>query len=238
MVRVLLMGAPIGATPCIRAFLPNKQFHNGMKMDKFRRHLLVLAPFFVAGGVSAGDAYEVVGSSLKVGSSKICLLDREPRYAVESFDKSAVMLSETSYVDKHQLDHCRAEEGIHVLSIPSGVGVLSDINVSKGIYVALDFVSTQPFTYLATVARVGTSRNLVSVKGAYVVGRKINELKKTAFGGSGDAGVAIISPDGRYVAPTGQMDCSQESYPGVWDVKNNRRVVTTDDTCVALFKQK
>ncbi|UXU91937.1 hypothetical protein [Burkholderia sp. S-53] len=208
-----------------------------MKMDKFRRHLLVLASSFIAGSVYAGDAYEVVGASLKVGSSKICSLDREPRYAVESFDKSAVMLSETSYVDKHQLDHCRAGEGVHVLSIPSGVGVLSDINVSKGIYVALDFVNAQPFTYLATVARVGTSRNLVSVKGAYVVGRKISELKKTAFGG-GDAGAAIISPDGRYVAPTGRMDCSQESYPGVWDIENNRRVVTTDDACVALFKQK
>lgn len=204
-------------------------------MDKFRRYLLVLASFFIAGGVSAGDTYEVVGSSLKVGGSKICSLDREPRYAVESFDKSAVMLSETNYVDKHQLDHCRVGEEVHVLSIPSGVGVLSDINVSKGIYVALDFVKTQTFAYLATVARVGTSRNLVSVKGAYVVGRKISELKEAAFGGSGDAGAAITSPDGRYVAPTGQMDCSQESYPGVWDVENNRQVVAADDTCVAFF---
>lgn len=242
MVCVLLMGrrlgTPISGDALHSCIFAEKQFHNGMKLDKFRRYLPVLASVFISGSVYAGDAYEVVGSSLKVGSSKNCSLDREPRYAVESFDKSAVMLSETSYVDRHQLDHCRSGEGIHVLSIPSGVGVLSDINVSKRIYVALDFVSTQPFTYLATVARVGTSRNLVSVKGAYVVGRKISELKKTAFGSSGDAGAAIISPDGRYVAPTGQMDCSQESYPGVWDIKNNRRVVTKDDACTEFFKQK
>ncbi|WP_157126872.1 hypothetical protein [Burkholderia metallica] len=206
-------------------------------MCEFRRSLSVLICFFVAGNVYADDAYEVVGYSLKIGDSKICSLDIQPRYAIESFDKSAVMLSEVTYVDKRQLDHCRVGEMVRVLSIPSGVGVLSDINVSKGIYVALDFVSVRPFLYLATVSRVGTSKNLVSVKGAYVVGRKIGELRKEAFNSSGDAGGSIISPDGRYVAPTGAMDCSQTSYPGVWDIKNNRRVVAEDVACAELFKK-
>ncbi|WP_126283219.1 hypothetical protein [Burkholderia stagnalis] len=198
--------------------------------------LLVPASIFLAESVYADETYEVVGFSLKMDDSRTCLRDKKPRYAVESFDKSAVMFSETNYVGKYQIDHCQIGQVVHVLSIPSGGGVLSDINLSKGIYVSLDFVGAQPFVYLATVARIGTSRNLVSVKGAYVAGRKISELKKTAFGGSGDAGTAIISLDGRYVAPTGQMDCSQESYPGVWGVQNNRRVVTSDDTCTALFK--
>ena len=205
-------------------------------MPRIGRSLFVVALIFVVGAACADDAYEVTGSSLKIDSSKICLLDKPPLYAVESFDKSAVIVSETGYVAKQELVDCRAGRAVHVLSIPSNVGVLSDINLSKGIYVALDFVSAQPFTYLATVARIGSSRNLVSVKGAYVAGRKLSELKKSAFGGSGDAGTAIISPDGRYVAPAGQMDCSQGAYPGVWDVQGNRRVVATDDACAALFK--
>jgi len=146
------------------------------------------------------------------------------------------MVSETGYVAKQELAHCQAGRAVHVLSIPSNVGVLSDINLSKGIYVALDFVSAQPFTYLATVARIGSSRNLVSVRGAYVAGRKLSELKKSAFGCSGEAGTAILSPTGRYVAPTGQIDCSQDAQPGVWDIPGNRRVVATDDACAALFK--
>jgi hypothetical protein len=198
--------------------------------------LPVLASAFVVGTSYADDTYEVAGSSLKIDSSRMCLLDKPPLYAVESFDKSAVMVSETGYVAKQELVNCQAGRAVHVLSIPMSVGVLSDINLSKGIYVALDFVSAQPFTYLATVAHIGTSRNLVSVNGAYVAGRKLSELRKSAFGGSGDAGTAIISPDGRYVAPTGQMDCSQDAYPGVWDVQGNRRVVATDDACAALFK--
>jgi len=146
------------------------------------------------------------------------------------------MVSETGYVAKQELSNCQTGRAIHVLSIPSNVGVLSDINLSKGIYVALDFVSAQPFAYLATVARIGMSRNLVSVKGAYVQGQKLSELRKAAFIGNGEAGTAIISPDGRYVAPTGQMDCSQDVYPGVWDIYRNRRVTASDDVCSALFK--
>jgi hypothetical protein len=166
----------------------------------------------------------------------MCLLDEPPLYAVKSFDKSAVMVSETGYIAKQELAHCQAARAMHVLLIPSNVGVLADINLSKGIYVALDFVSAQPFTYLATVARIGSSRNLVSVNGAYVAGQKLSELRNSAFGGSGEAGTAIISLNGRYVAPTGQMDCSQGAYPGVWDIQGNRRVVADDDTCAALFR--
>ncbi|WP_150123295.1 hypothetical protein [Burkholderia cenocepacia] len=183
------------------------------------------------------ESYEVVGSSVRVGESKVCILDRVPRYAIESFDKSAVMLSETDYVDRRELDRCRAGEVVHVLSISSRVGVLSDINISKGIYVALDFVGTRPFVYLATVAHVGSSKNLVSMRGSYVAGRKISELRGAAFNSGGEAGASIISHDGRYVSPNGEMDCSKTSYPGVWDIKNNRRIVTTNEACAMLFKQ-
>ncbi|MCA8243915.1 hypothetical protein [Burkholderia sp. AU32262] len=163
-------------------------------MYKFWRGLFALMLASTAIRVYAGGAYEVIGTSLKIGGSKICLLDKEARYAIESFDKSAVMLSETTYVDKRQLDQCQPGVAIHVLSIPTRVGVLSDINISKGIYVALDFVNVRPFLYLATVARVGTSKNIVSLKGAYVAGKKIGELRGTAFNSSGEAGHRLFLP--------------------------------------------
>lgn len=198
--------------------------------------LVVLASVFFAVAAHADDTYEVAGSSITIDSSRKCLLDKPPLYAIESFDKSAVMVSESGYIPKQDLATCQAGRVVHVLSIPSNVGVLSDINLSKDIYVALDFVSVRPFTYLATVAHIGTSRNLVSIRGAYISGRKLSELRESAFGGSGEAGTAIISRNGRYVAPSGEMDCSQDAYPGVWDVRGNRRVVTTDDACATLFK--
>lgn len=197
---------------------------------------VVLTLVLFAGAAHADDTYKVAGSSITINSSRNCLLDKPPLYAIESFDKSAVMVSETGYIPKQDLTNCQAGRVVHVLSIPSNVGVLSDINLSKNTYVALDFVSVRPFTYLATVARIGTSRNLVSLRGAYIPGRRLSDLREHAFGGSGEAGTAIISPNGRYVAPSGEMDCSQDAYPGVWDVPGNRRVVATDDACAALFK--
>ncbi|HEY4353613.1 MAG TPA: hypothetical protein VGN31_20470 [Paraburkholderia sp.] len=184
----------------------------------------------------ADEPYEVIGSSLKFGSNYTCLLDKAPRFAVQSYDKSAIIVSETGYVLRQDLINCQAGHAVHVFSIPSNVGVLSDINILKNIYVALDFISTQPVAYLATVARVGSSRNLVSINGAYLAGKRIGDLRKSAFGSSGEAGASIISPDGRFVAPDGHIDCTEDAYPGVWDIQKNRRVKTTDDACVAFFK--
>jgi hypothetical protein len=202
-------------------------------------HKFILIPvviLFFSGLAIADDSYKVVDSSLKFNASHICLLNRKPKYAVESYDKSAVMVSETDYVIKRDLLHCQAGHAVRVFSIPSNVGVLSDINISKRVYVALDFVSMQPITYLATVARIGSSRNLVSINGAYIAGKKLGDLKGFAFGSSGDAGASIISPDGRYVAPDGQMDCTEDAYPGVWDIQRNRRVKAVGAACSALFK--
>jgi len=186
--------------------------------------------------VLAIESYSVIDSSLKLGNDRVCLLDKKPKYAIESYDNSAILISQTDYVVKQDLVQCQVDRKVHVFSIPSNVGVLSDINISKGIYVALDFVSTQPFLYLATVARVGSSKNLVSIRGAYITGMRPRELRRFAFGGSGDAGMSIISPDGKFVAPDGKIDCTDGAYPGVWSVEGNRRVLTSDDACSALFQ--
>jgi hypothetical protein len=216
--------------------LRKKLFREKFKAAGVRRNLVMLTSVFFAGTVHADNTYKVTGSSITIDNSRKCALDKPVLYAIESFDKSAVMVSETGYVAKQDLATCQAGRAAHVLSIPSNVGVLSDINLSAGIYVALDFVSVRPFAYLATVARIGTSRNLVSLREAYVSGRKLGELRESAFGGTGDAGTAIISADGRYVAPSGEIDCSQYAYPGVWGVRGNRRVTATDDACASLFK--
>ena len=171
------------------------------------------------------------------GKNIHCALDATPAYAVESADGQAVIVSERGYVLMSDLENCQAGNPLHVAEIPKGVGFLSDINVSKAVYVSLDFVSTQPMTYLATVARIGSKNNLVNLDGAYIAGKSVNQLKKTAFSASGDAGSSTISPDGRYVAPGGQIDCSNDAYPGVWDIAKNKRVFVDPEACNALFKQ-
>ena len=51
----------------------------------------------------AEDAYEVNGVVIKVigeKSTRVCVLDTDPAYAVESYDKSAIMISEREYIDR------------------------------------------------------------------------------------------------------------------------------------------
>ncbi|CAM2164205.1 conserved hypothetical protein [Paraburkholderia sacchari] len=186
----------------------------------------------------AAELYEVEGKILNIvnaGSTRSCMLDTKPIYAVASYDQSAVMVSVRGYVKRDDLESCLREVPVHVHTIPDRVGFLSDINLSKRIYVALDFVSTRPFLYLATVAHIGSAKNLVTLDGAYISGRPLAQLKRHAFNATGEAGASVISLDGRYVAPDGVVSCTDDAFPGVWDVESNNRAVLDDDSCSALF---
>ncbi|WP_244787184.1 hypothetical protein [Cupriavidus pauculus] len=200
--------------------------------------------FLIFGAVTPAfseDVYEINGRIIKIinnKSSHICALDNYPMYAIESYDKSAVMLSGRGYVGKNQLHTCALGQVVHVSLIPKGVGILSDINISKNIYVALDFVTVQPVMYLATVAHIGTKKNLVSMKGAYIPGKKASRSAQNAFVSDGAAGSSIISPDGRYVAPNGKVRCGEDAYPGVWDIVENKRIIVDGESCSALFSPK
>ncbi|WP_167378503.1 hypothetical protein [Paraburkholderia aspalathi] len=189
----------------------------------------------------ADDSFTIAGKSINAvidGQSRQCALDITPSYAVESADGGALMVSERGYVVVSDLKVCRSGAPVHVSEIPNGVGFLSDINVAKGVYVALDFVSTQPTLYLATVAKIGSKKNMVTLGGAYTGGKGVSQLKRAAFSASGDAGSSVISPDGRYVAPNGQLDCGEDAYPGVWDIQKNKRVAMDGDACNALFTRE
>ncbi|MEX3937454.1 hypothetical protein AB4Y32_37970 [Paraburkholderia phymatum] len=161
-----------------------------------------------------------------------------PVYAKESYDRSALILSQRNYVKADRLKNCKPNETVVVSSIPDHVGFLSDINLAKGIYVSLDLISVTPASYLAMVARVGTKRNLVTLNGVYLKGRPLKYLSKYGFDSDGEAGASIISQDGRYVAPNGKVSCVLDAYPGVWNIKLNRRVVTDEVTCNGLFLSK
>ncbi len=199
---------------------------------------LLIAFSIHATSTYADTEYSINGNHINTsidGKISNCSLDVTPTSAVESADGKAVIVSDRGFVLISDLATCRTEAPIHVIQIPKGVGFLSDINVSKGIYVSLDFVSTRPTSYLATVAKLGSKKNLVDLDGAYISKKGVNKLQETAFTSSGEAGSSTISPDGRYVAPNGQIDCSENAYPGVWDINKNKRVFLASDACNRLF---
>ena len=185
--------------------------------------------------------YNVDGVDIKIVENdrvRFCKLDAPAVYAIESFDKSAVIVSERGFVSINLLEGCTTGKSVHVSFIPKGVGVLADVNVIKQLYISLDFVNVQPFLYLATVSTLGSRKNRITLHGANLPRQSRFIQKKYAFGGQAAAGSAAISPDGRFVAPTGELTCTSDAYPGVWDIKNNRRVFTNDASCAELFKRK
>jgi hypothetical protein len=203
--------------------------------------LMLVAIKSIAIASQPTETYKTIGNSVEISNgvqTRTCTLDKLPQYAIASFDNSALMVSQRGYVPIAKLKVCDPKIPIGVLVIPDKVGVLNDINISKNIYIALDFVNVQPFLFLATVAHIGSNKNLVTIDGSYVHGRPLAELRKYAFGGSGDAGTAMISIDGKFVAPSGQIDCRSDAAPGVWDIEKNKRLITDAPSCLALFSLK
>lgn len=192
----------------------------------------------VTASACTATEFEVSGGKITFrtdSSCRTCLLSEPANFATASHDGSAVIISARGYLRREDLESCKGDVPIHVNTIPKGVGFLTDINLRKGIYVSLDFVSVQPLLYLATVARIGTTKNLVSIAGSYSPGKRASELRKHAFQSDGIAGSSLISPNGDYVAPSGSIDCDPQAFPGVWDIKHNKRVVDTPEMCSELF---
>ncbi|WP_340520591.1 hypothetical protein [Cupriavidus necator] len=201
---------------------------------------LIISIFASVTSASAESLYEIRDDLIIMTDGRYtntCKLDVRPLYAVESYDASAIIISERGYVQKSQLYNC-ADSVVHVALIPAGVGFLSDINIRNGIYVSLDLISSPPLRYLATVAKIGVNKNLISLSGAYKEKVDPSRLRKYGFSSIGEAGASIISLDGKYVAPNGLIDCSDAAYPGIWDIQRNRRVKADEKSCADLFSKK
>ena len=133
--------------------------------------------------------------------------------------KDAIIVSDTDFVLVGDIIACK-NGSVKAISIPDKVdGFLADVNLRAGIYLALGVQSFPPRLYLATVAKFGSSKNLVKLPGSTLGG-----TDKTAFTYD-EQRPGRISSDGRYVAPSGVIECDEDSYPGVWDIEKKVRVV-------------
>ena len=209
-----------------------------MNRKKWALVLFLIKGALVTAVAQDTESYEVVRKSLRIVNSdgiRLCRLDVEAIYAIPSYDRSAIIVSDRGYVRKVDVDNCSSRGSVPVHLIPDRVGFLSDINLSKKIYVALDFVDVRPFRYLATVAKIGSTKNIVELDGAYLPGASLAKLKKHAFSANGEAGASLISRDGRYVAADGVISCSVDSFPGVWDILKNEKIIRDDSSCSALL---
>ena len=162
---------------------------------------------------------------------RVCRFDRKIEFSKSSFDGSALIVSATEYVSVKELLACD-HNPVKLLRIPSSVGSLVDINLAQKLYLAVDLISVSPLSFLATVARIGGSRSIVDIPGSYNSSLSLSQLQKFGFSYDESRARGKISLDGNYVSPNGEINCGVHAYPGVWDIKHNRRVIVPESVHV------
>ncbi|HKR42628.1 MAG TPA: hypothetical protein VJU59_23635 [Paraburkholderia sp.] len=165
-------------------------------------------------------------------AEKRCMI--EPRVKGSSpqfnWNDTIVILASREYVSVDSIVSCN--NGVApVRRIPAKAGFVVDVNLAKGIYLALDIFGTTPMSFSATVARLDSTRPVADFPGMYSASKSKRTIEEEAFTYSGGGS---ISEDGRYVSADGTMQCTAESYPGVWDLVRKQRVVR-EDGCESLF---
>lgn len=141
-------------------------------------------------------------------------------------EKTALILTSMEFISINSLSTCNGGT-VEAQRIPDKVGFLVDVNLKNSIYIALDTVSVQPFGYAATVARLGSAKLLIDLPGAYSPRKSLKVLQKYAFSYNDELqeGQPKIATNGRYVAVSGEVDCSTNAVIGVWDLQTKKRVV-------------
>lgn len=171
----------------------------------------------------------------------VCRTDRHVSQARLSTDARSLIVSENGFLPLVRLEKCN-DVPVQVQLTPESAGLLQDINLENSLYVSLVPVAAQPLAYLAVVAQLGSSINTVSMLGAMVDSQSKEQQQRQAFSYADDTGpFAMISRDGRYVDPSGRLDCSADAYPGVWDLATKKKVVVEGNpraratACRSLF---
>jgi hypothetical protein len=180
-----------------------------------------------------GSRYEITGSKIIVragGEEHLCSVSEMPVDAKLSSDESALIVSGTAYIPTTKRSACDEKEILHPTIAAPHVGFLSDVNLRAGLYTSLMPVAVNPLSFVAVVAHLGSDKNIVTLPGSYRSNVSSSKLRVEGLVNA----EPVISFNGRYVAPR-EIDCRPSAYPGVWDIKKNKRLVVDDESCSALF---
>jgi hypothetical protein len=181
-------------------------------------------------------------SKKSAADNRTCLIDERVTRAALTHDGQSLMINESALVLVSSLQNCGTQR-IKPLKIPKRSGMLVDFHAESMTYISHLLVTTQPFSYLAIVAKLDGTRSIVSLPGAFVEGQSKSQRLRQAFVYEEDGGPsAKISRDGRYATVSGVVDCSEDAFPGVWNLQTKSRVVLKEPAapgnlkCKALFE--
>lgn len=144
-----------------------------------------------------------------------------------------------SYVKTYEVLHCD-DDSIKLYSIPDFDGRIDsviDVNFNKKIFLSLYLIDIYSSTYQAKVSYFGDKDNLLTGNGFWNEAVKKVNSAYDAFPVTDDFYIGKISANGLYVAPN-DLDCSANSFPGVWDIAKKMKVVFPEDKDDAVIDSK
>lgn len=141
--------------------------------------------------------------------------------SLTSDHKGVLVYLTNKYLNPDEIISCKnGEVELHEINDPSSPGdIIIDVNFKHKIYLSVSLEDAKSLSYTATVARFGSDKNLLSGPGFFDINDKPDPfyIGDNIYKGN-------ISLDGNYVHPS-TLDCSKESFPGVWDIKSNKKVI-------------
>jgi hypothetical protein len=167
------------------------------------------------------------GNSMLTGAGEISLTSDHVGVLIASGNK---------YLETEDVKNCNGN-AISVYSIPyfdQEISTIIDMNFEKKLVLALVVVDAHFRAYQAIVSNFNGRKNIFSGKGFWS-----DSVKNTdgTFSPGNTLYLGKISPNGRFVAPN-DLDCSIDSFPGVWDIAKRKKVIFPSDKDASVIDSK
>lgn len=112
-----------------------------------------------------------------------------------------------------------------------------DVNFDKKIILATIPIDGQQGTYQSVISYFGGKKNIFNGPGFWDSAKEDVDQQKDTFSVGDSIYLGKISSNGNYVAPN-DLDCSDDSFPGVWDVAKKMKVVFPSDKDNSVIESK
>jgi hypothetical protein len=157
-------------------------------------------------------------------------------------DKVGVLIAPgNKYLKVNDIKFCHGKS-LQFYDIPfidSKIASVVDVNFKEELILALVVIDAHFRTYQAIISTFNGEENILSGKGFWQDLSSGEHDVDDSFSTGKSIYIGKISLDGKYVAPY-DVDCTTNSFPGVWDIKKKVKVIFKNDIdnqrkCNSLF---
>lgn len=191
-----------------------------------------------AGNVIVHDQKSNANYSCKLNGWDDSLLSGAGNISLTSDHVGVLIASNNEYLVVDDIINCK-EKSISIHSIQyfdEDISSIIDVNFEKKIVLALVVIDAHLREYQAIVSKFNGNENLLSGKGFWSNTKNEPDNDSLFYPGR-TIYHGKISANGKYVAPN-DLDCTEDSFPGVWDIERKTKVAFLEDKDDAVIDRK